>query len=118
MSENLHHGFNYIELPAVDLAAMKAFYGQAFDWTFQDWGDVYVAIQGAGIEGGFDKTMERKPTRDGVLVILYSKDLIATQKSVEKAGGTISVAPFDFPGGRRFHFVDPSGNELAVWTPG
>ena len=115
---NPHHHFNYIELPASDLSVMKSFYGAAFGWTFQDWGDTYVAIHGAGVEGGFDSDSgQRKPSRQGALVILFSQDLPATEKSVVNAGGEISVAPFDFPGGRRFHFVDPSGNELAVWTP-
>lgn len=112
-----HHHFNYIELPATDLVAMKAFYGGAFGWTFQDWGETYAAIHGAGVEGGFDgASAERKPSNQGALVILYSDDLPATHQAVVDAGGVISLAPFDFPGGRRFHFVDPSGNELAVWT--
>lgn len=112
-----HHHFNYIELPATDLAAMKAFYGSAFDWTFQDWGDTYAAIQGAGVDGGMDADAgARKPSNQGTLVILYSEDLVASEKAVIDAGGTISVPAFDFPGGRRFHFTDPSGNELGVWT--
>lgn len=112
-----HHHFNYIELPATDLATMKAFYGSAFGWTFQDWGDTYVAIHGAGVEGGMDAdSKDRKPSNQGSLVILFSNDLVASEKAVIDAGGTISVAPFDFPGGRRFHFTDPSGNELGVWT--
>ena len=112
-----HHHFNYIELPATDLAAMKKFYGDAFGWTFQDWGDTYVAIQGAGVDGGFDAASEnRKPTDQGVLVILFSDDLVASEKAVIDAGGTISVPAFDFPGGRRFHFTDPSGNELGIWA--
>ncbi len=114
--KNAHHHFHYIELPATDLAAMKAFYGEAFDWTFQDWGDTYVAIQGAGVDGGFDAESERKPSTNGALVILYSKDLEKSLSAVEKAGGKISIVPFAFPGGRRFHFIDPSGNELAIWT--
>ncbi len=113
-----HHHFNYIELPASDLAAMKSFYGKAFDWTFQDWGDTYVAIKGAGVDGGFDAASAgRAPSNQGTLVILHSDDLIASEKSVSDAGGVISVPAFDFPGGRRFHFTDPSGNELGVWSP-
>lgn len=115
---NAHHHFNYIELPATDLTAMKLFYGNAFGWTFVDWGDAYVAIQGAGVEGGFDANAgQRKPSDQGALVILYSDDLTASQRAVADSGGNISVPPFDFPGGRRFHFTDPSGNELAVWSP-
>jgi len=112
-----HHHFNYIELPATDLAAMKTFYGDAFGWTFQDWGDTYAAIQGAGVEGGMDADAgTRKPSNQGTLVILFSDDLIASEKAVIDAGGKISVPAFDFPGGRRFHFTDPSGNELGVWA--
>jgi predicted enzyme related to lactoylglutathione lyase len=111
-----HHHFNYIELPATDLAAMKTFYGNVFGWTFQDWGDTYASIHGAGVDGGFDAQSDRKPSDQGALVILYSDDLEASQERVESAGGEISVPIFSFPGGRRFHFTDPSGNELGVWT--
>ena len=115
---NTHHTFNYIELPSTDNAAMKAFYGEVFGWTFQDWGETYVSTHGSGVEGGFDAASgARKPSDQGALVILYSDDLEATEQAVIKAGGTISVAAYGFPGGRRFHFEDPSGNELAVWTP-
>ena len=115
---NAHHSFNYIELPSTDNVAMKAFYGQAFEWTFQDWGDTYVAIHGAGVEGGFDQESGvRKPSNQGALVILYSDDLEASQASVEGAGGTVTMPTYAFPGGSRFHFTDPSGNELAIWTP-
>ena len=97
---------------------MKSFYGGAFGWTFVDWGDAYAAIHGAGVEGGFDGNAgQRKPSNQGALVILYSEDLAATAQAVVDSGGTISVPAFDFPGGRRFHFTDPSGNELGVWTP-
>jgi predicted enzyme related to lactoylglutathione lyase len=113
-----HHQFNYIELPATDLVAMKEFYGAAFGWTFQDWGETYVAIHGAGVDGGMDgDSGARKPSDQGALLILYSEDLPATERAVVDAGAKISVPTFDFPGGRRFHFIDPSGNELAVWTP-
>lgn len=119
MKEN-HHKFNYIELPATDMAAMKAFYGAVFGWTFIDYGPDYASFQGAGLDGGFDADPEvvggRKPSTNGALVILYSDDLKASESQIHQAGGTISVEPFDFPGGRRFHFTDPSGNELAVWT--
>lgn len=114
---NSHHHFNYIELPSLDNGAMKAFYGAAFGWSFQDWGESYVAVHGAGVEGGFDMDTQRKPSKDGALVILYSDDLEGSEAQIVKAGGAISVPIFSFPGGRRFHFTDPSGNELAVWTP-
>jgi len=112
-----HHKFNYIELPAIDLVLMKTFYGKAFGWTFVDYGETYAAIQGAGIDGGFDADSNHDPVGgNGALVILYSDDLEQSLEDVKTAGGSISVAPFDFPGGRRFHFTDPSGNELAIWT--
>ncbi|MGJ8561146.1 MAG: VOC family protein [Litorimonas sp.] len=114
---NLHHGFNYIELPSTDNVAMKEFYGEAFGWTFEDWGLTYVAIHGASIDGGFDQDSARKPSDQGVLVILYSDDLEASEASIRSLGGKISVSAYDFPGGRRFHFKDPSGNELAIWSP-
>ena len=75
-------------------------------------------ISGAEFEGGFElNSVQRKPSANGALVILYSNDLEASVEAVTAAGGTISVPPFGFPGGRRFHFRDPSGNELAIWTP-
>lgn len=112
-----HHKFHYIELPATDLAAMKTFYGTVFGWTFKDWGDAYVEILGGGVEGGFAlATEERQPSKQGALVILYSDNLVNSQQSVVEHGGTISMEPIDFPGGRRFHFLDPCGNELGIWT--
>ncbi len=116
MSDIQHHSFHYIELPSIDNAAMKAFYGPVFGWTFQDWGETYVAIQGANVDGGFDMASDRKPSDQGALVIIYSKDLEASEEAVKAAGGHITVPIFSFPGGRRFHFKDPSGNELGVWT--
>lgn len=116
MSDIQQHSFHYIELPSTDNAAMKAFYGAVFGWTFQDWGETYVAIHGAGVEGGFDAASERQPSDQGSLVIIYSNDLEASEKAVKEAGGAIEVPIFSFPGGRRFHFKDPSGNVLGVWT--
>jgi predicted enzyme related to lactoylglutathione lyase len=109
-----HHQFDFIEIPATDLKAAKKFYGKAFGWTFQDWGDDYADIQGAGVSGGLRK-VDAAPARGGTLAILYSTDLPASEKAVTKAGGKITER-HEFPGGRRFHFVDPSGAELAVWT--
>ncbi len=105
---------DYVELPVTDFAQAKTFYGSAFDWAFEDWGDDYVAFSESGLEGGFRKA-EAPPPRGGALVILYADDLEAAETAVESAGGHI-VERHEFPGGRRFHFTDPSGNELAVWT--
>ncbi len=116
MADIQHHGFHYIELPSTDNAAMKAFYGEVFGWTFQDYGSTYVAIHGAGVEGGFDAASERKPSDQGALVIIYSEDLESSEEAVKNAGGEITLPVFGFPGGRRFHFKDPSGNELGIWT--
>lgn len=105
---------DYVELPAFDLAAMRAFYGAAFGWQFEDWGADYSAFSNAGLEGGFRKT-EVTPPRGGSLIILYAEDLAAAEAAVTTAGGEI-LEHHEFPGGRRFHFADPTGNELAVWT--
>ncbi len=110
-----HHAFDYVELTVTDIAAAKRFYGAAFGWQFSDYGPDYAGIQGLGREvGGFRKDESVKA--GGPLVVLYSKNLDATLAAIRAAGGSIVKEPFDFPGGRRFHFADPSGNELAVWS--
>lgn len=107
---------NYIELPITDMEASKAFYASAFGWSYVDYGPTYASFEGAGIDGGLDAASDRAPSKSGALVVLRTDDLEAKQAMVEKAGGLISVPIFSFPGGRRFHFTDPSGNELAVWV--
>ncbi len=111
-----HHHFNYIELPATDMAAMKDFYTTVFGWSYIDYGPSYAAITGAGIDGGFDADSDRTPSRNGALIVIYSDDVEASLAAVKTAGAEISVPIFTFPGGKRFHFIDPSGNELAIWT--
>ena len=108
---NVHHAIDYVELSASDLPATRAFYEQAFDWSFTEYGPDYVGIQGDGRELGGIARGDAAP-----LVQLYSDDLDATLAAVRAAGGTITVEPFDFPGGRRFAFADPAGNVLGVWT--
>jgi predicted enzyme related to lactoylglutathione lyase len=104
---------HYVEFKSTDLTATKVFYGAAFGWTFTDYGPTYTAITKTGIDGGFEFTDQ--PIVNGALVILYDDDLLAAKDKVIEAGGTISVDIFSFPGGERFQFIDPSGNELAVW---
>jgi predicted enzyme related to lactoylglutathione lyase len=112
---HLHHAIDYIELSVTDVAAAKRFYGEAFGWSFNDYGPDYAGICGPDREiGGFAKV--DAVTRGGTLAVLFSDDLLASVAAVERAGGTIVKPPFAFPGGRRFHFTDPSGNELAVWA--
>lgn len=107
---------NYIELPMMDAGATKAFYGAVFGWAFTDWGDTYISFSGAGVDGGFERGPDLLPTRPGALVILFTADLEAKRDQVKAAGGKIVRDIFSFPGGRRFHFEDPNGNELAVWS--
>ncbi|RIV72336.1 VOC family protein [Flagellimonas aequoris] len=105
---------NYIEFKANDLAKIKEFYGQAFGWTFTDYGPDYIAFSDSGLDGGFEYTNEK--ISNGALVVLYHESLEGIQEKVMKSGGTIVKEIFSFPGGRRFHFTDPSGNELAIWS--
>ncbi len=105
---------DYIEFPAVDMQTMKRFYREVFGWHFQDWGAEYSSFTDGRMRGGFYAVTEAKPS--GTLVVLYASDLVATEQKLISAGGRIVRETFDFPGGRRFHFQDPSGNELAVWT--
>ena len=105
---------NYIEFKAADLEAIKQFYRQAFSWSFTDYGPTYVAFSDSGLAGGFEKTDEK--IVNGALVVLYHQDLEAAKSRIMEAGGKISKDIFSFPGGRRFHFLDPAGNELAVWS--
>ena len=107
---------DYVEFQATDIRATKDFYGAAFGWTFTDYGPDYVAFDDGGrMEGGFAKTTT-KLAGGTVLVILYSPNLEKTQATVVRAGGRVAKPIFSFPGGRRFHFLDPNGNELAVWS--
>lgn len=114
---NTHHAIDYIELPVTDLPAARAFYEQAFGWQFTEYGPAYAGIKnpaGDGEVGGLNATAasdDRHP-----LVMLYSDDLDASVEEVTAAGGVITQGPYEFPGGRRFHFADPSGTELGVWA--
>lgn len=107
---------DYLELPGANLDAVQAFYAAAFGWTFTAWGPDYVSFEGAGLAGGFDRTRPAAAAGAGPLPVLYHADLAAAQSAVEAAGGTVTKPIFAFPGGRRFHFADPAGTELAVWS--
>ena len=112
MSQQLNYSTLYVEFPAADLSATKQFYQQAFNWVFQDYGPDYISFENGPFCGGFyraDNLQGRCP-----LVVLTADDLEAAQQAVETAGGSITTPIFSFPGGRRFHFTDLTGNELAV----
>lgn len=111
-----HHAIDYVEIKVTDLVEAKRFYAAAFGWTFNDYGPSYAGINGPSTEmGGLAQSERVEP--GGPLVVLYSDDLEASAAAVRAAGGKLAKEIFEFPGGRRFHFVDPSGNELAVWGP-
>jgi predicted enzyme related to lactoylglutathione lyase len=105
---------DYIEFPATDIAETKAFYSQVFGWKFTDYGPDYTSFEDGRLGGGFSK--DRQVVLGGPLIVLYASDLAACEAKVKAAGGKIVKPTFEFPGGRRFHFADPSGNELAVWS--
>jgi uncharacterized protein len=111
---------DYIEFPATDIEATKRFYNRVFGWDFQDYGPGYTSFHDGRIAGGFNS--EAQPAAavagktQGVLVVLYAASLEEVYGKVKAAGGKILRETFDFPGGRRFHFADPNGNELAVWS--
>lgn len=108
---------DYIEFPASDFNAVQSFYEKAFGWSFTDYGPEYRAFTDGGIDGGFYRSDRQSTTDKGsALVILYATDLEKTRDAVVASGGRIAKDIFSFPGGRRFHFCDPNGNELAVWS--
>ena len=105
---------DYIELPAKDVATTKLFYATAFGWQFTDYGPDYTSFHDGRLAGGF--TTETPAPSRGLLLVLYAADLAGAQERITGAGGRIVKETFSFPGGQRFHFTDPSGNELAVWS--
>lgn len=114
---NVNDKINYVEFPARDLAATKTFFMEVFGWSFEDFGPEYSAFSDRGIDGGFYQSNTASSAETGgALVVLYSDSLEEVQQRVERAGGEILKPIFSFPGGRRFHFSEPSGNELAVWS--
>lgn len=105
---------DYIEFKSHDLEATKKFYEEVFDWKFTDYGPEYTSFTSSWINGGFELSAEKIVS--GVLVVLSHDNLELAQEKIVRAGGEIVVETFEFPGGKRFQFQDPSGNELAVWT--
>ncbi|MDR6991971.1 VOC family protein [Luteimonas sp. 3794] len=117
MSMPAHAKLDYVEFPARDLDATKRFFAQAFDWTFEDYGPDYVAFANQGLDGGFYRAdLQARSEAGSALLVFYSARIEETLAKVEAAGGTILKPVFEFPGGRRFHFAEPSGNEFAVWS--
>ena len=111
-----HHEIDYIELTVTDMAVAQRFYAAAFGWQFTDYGPDYAGIRksGGGEAGGL--RVDSTVSTGGPLIILYSHSLESTLAGVRAAGGRVTKDVFSFPGGRRFEFLDPSGNQLAVWS--
>ena len=114
---NQHEKLNYVEFPSTDLRSTKSFFEAAFGWHFVDYGPEYTAFSGQGLDGGFFKAdMCSRTDQGSALLVFFSDDLETTLEKVEASGGTVIKPIFSFPGGRRFHFTEPSGNEFAVWS--
>jgi len=114
---NKHERMNYVEFPAKDLEGTKEFYTSVFGWKFTDYGPEYAAFSDEGLDGGFYKSENSSTTANGAtLIVFYSNALQETYTKIKNSSGKIIQEIFDFPGGRRFHFSDPSGNEYAVWS--
>ena len=105
---------DYIEFSVKSVPDTKRFYRNAFGWKFEDYGPDYASFSDGRLSGGFQTAA--KPRTGGPLVVIYAAELEAMEKKVAQAGGVIVRPIFSFPGGRRFHFTDPSGHELAVWS--
>ncbi len=106
---------DYIEFPLSDVDATKAFYSAVFGWEFQDWGPDYLSFAGAGVDGGFNRELSPADQGMGPMVVLYSDKLEDKIAAIGEAGGRVSKQTYSFPGGERFHFIDPNGNEVLVW---
>jgi len=114
---NEHGKLSYVEFPATDMDATKTFFTTVFSWSFTDYGPDYTSFSNQGLSGGFYQSNLKSTTDNGAaLLVLYSSDLEQTLTDVSEAGGSIIKPVFSFPGGRRFHFTEPSGNEFAVWS--
>jgi predicted enzyme related to lactoylglutathione lyase len=112
-----HNKINYLEIPAKDLSRTKIFFTRVFGWSFVDYGPEYTSFSQSGMAGGFYKSDRFVATENGAaLIVVYSGDIEKKQLEISNAGGEIIKPLFSFPGGHRFHFTDPNGNEYAVWT--
>lgn len=114
---------NYLEIPSNNLSASKSFFTAVFDWSFTDFPDPesgevnYTAFDLDNIDGGFYLSDKKMSTDNGsALIVFYCSDIEVTQEKIIAAGGSIPVPTFAFPGGQRFHFNDPCGNEYAAWS--
>ena len=105
---------DYVEIPVTDMKKARAFFESMFAWEFQEWGDEYFSFNDGRLDGGMRLSTEPAPAT-GVLLVFFSKDLERDVERVQELGGTISQEIFSFPGGRRFHFIDPVGTEFAIW---
>lgn len=106
---------DYVEIPVTDLAGARDFFGAMFGWTFKAWGDDYMSFNDGRLDGGFRRSKE-PPSSESVLLVFYSDDLERDVDRVKALGASISEDIFAFPGGRRFHFIDPTGNQYAIWS--
>lgn len=114
---NQHEKLNYVEYPANDIEATKRFFTAVFGWSFVDYGPDYSAFSNQGLDGGFFRSeLSSVSAKGAALLVFFSQNLEATEAKIKQAGGVISKEKFSFPGGRRFHFIEPSGNEFAVWS--
>ena len=114
---NDHEKLNYVEFPCADLGATRLFFETVFGWKFEEFGPEYMAFSNQGLDGGFFKSDLCARTETGsALLIFYSADLESTLEKIQAAGGSIVRETFAFPGGKRFHFSGPSGNEFGVWS--
>ena len=112
---NQENQINYVEIPATDLEKARAFFEAMFGWEFTEWGSDYLSFNDGRLDGGLRRSEEPAPA-SGVLLVFYSQDLERDYDRVKELGATISQEIFEFPGGRRFHFVEPAGTEFAIWT--
>lgn len=111
------NNIDLIEFPAVsikDISAVKDFYAKVFDWKFQDWGDDYIDTKSSGVACGFNADPTHRPSKP--LVVIYTEEIESSKQKIISAGGKITKDIFSFPGGKRLHFTDFAGNELAVWS--